>query len=87
MKTLMFLLREILKTGYAIESKLDALLRRQKNTDAPILPMSYQRQVDPLSQRPIVWVPTTLGDGTQILIRRSGNEPATSELPRSIEEI
>ncbi len=84
MKTIIFLLKEILSTAQSIEAKLDVLLNRQKNQNAPINPMHYSGQVDPLSQQPIQWLPVNLEDGSQVLIRHSGNTPKTNELPLTL---
>lgn len=86
LKTIVFLLKEILKTVQSTEAKMDALLARQKNPSAPINPMNYANQADPLSNQPIQWIPIQVEDGTQVLVRRSGNQPRTVEMPRMLGE-
>lgn len=81
MRSIYFLLKEILATALRIEAKLDILVRRLKDPNAPVVPMGYQGQVDPLSQQPVKYVPVALEDQTYVNVRRDGNAPATSELP------
>lgn len=86
MNTIIFLLKEILKTAQSIETKVDAVLRKQQDPNYLYIPIEYQGQPDPLSKMGIKWFPVTLEDGTQILVRRSANRPTTNEMPMSMEE-
>lgn len=86
-KSILFLLKQILQTNQRTEAKLDALLRRQLNQTAPIQPMSYAGQVDPLSQRSIKWQAVTLEDGTSVTVRIPDDLPLTTELPATVAPI
>lgn len=72
LRTVIFLLKEILYEAQAIQAKQDNILRKLTNQAESVLPMSYDGQTDPLSQRPVLWKDYTLEDGSGVTVRRSG---------------
>lgn len=86
-RSILFLLKEILKEAQAIQAKQDNILRLLQKTDNGFLSqMSFKMTVDPLSGKPVVWEPYKLEDGSLVRVRRSGNElpPETGALHKEI---
>lgn len=73
-RSIVWLLREILLEVQANQLKSDNIIRLLKNPDSPLAPTSYKNQVDPLSNRSVVWEERTLEDGIPVRVRRSGND-------------
>lgn len=82
-RTIVYLLKQILATGLRIEHKLDALLRSSK--ELPMVP-PMNGQADPITQRPVLYRPVTLEDGSTVAVRTDGNVPTTSGDPQVLPE-
>ena len=87
MRTIVWLLTQILQTVLRIEHKLDILVRDRKAPEGGFLitPNMQQQNVDPVTGQPVKYIPVQLADQSlEVMVRESTDGPNSVEPPRTI---
>lgn len=87
MRTIVWLMTQILQAALRIEHKLDILVRERKAPEGGFLvtPQMKQQNTDPVSGQPVKYVPVQLADHSlEVMVRESTDGPVSAEPPRTI---
>lgn len=83
LRTMIYLLKQILACSLRIEHKLDILLNDREKKE--VLKMGFQK--DPITGRRVEYRPVILEDGGAVAVRLDGHSPEVSGTPIVVRDI